>query len=121
MFDANARYLPLGRLFFGEVHNLSEESLLYTYGLRYGDVILCEMLSKEHDNPTVKFYFKNHTIAMLGDELKWNHGWIVFAGSADGKGFISQDVQNKALCRLGGKWLESSGTPIPPIKNLMEV
>lgn len=122
MFDANARYLPKGRLFFAEAHYIKPGSYLSDQGFKSCDVIFCEMMTEGEDDVNVLVHMpKGGVISITKSNSKWEDGWLVFAGSADGTGFIDDEVKEKALACIGGKWMSHSGTKIKPIKNLMEV
>lgn len=54
MFDANMRHLPKGMKFFADVWGVKADTILHKAGVRKGDVILCEMLDKDTENPRVK-------------------------------------------------------------------
>lgn len=99
MFDANMRYVAKGKEFFAEVNAVRTFGKLYSAGYREGDVILCKMLSKGHENPAVmvgNLQFTNNE--------EYMETLLIYAGRTDGSGFIDDTVRNKALQVLDGKW-----------------
>lgn len=55
MFDANMRHLPKGKRFYAEMCGTREDHPVRNLGLT-SRLILCEMLSEDHENPLVRFY-----------------------------------------------------------------
>lgn len=122
MFDVNVRHLPKGRLFFAEAHYIKPGSYLSDRGFKSGDVIFCEMMTEGSEDVDVQVHnFGSGVMYLTKSNCKQDDGWLVFAGSADGTGFIDDKVKEKALTCIGGEWMSHSGTKIKPIKNLMEV
>ena len=99
MFDSNMRHLPKGMIFFAEIHSIVSGSKLYDLGYTVGDVILCKMISKGHDNPA---------ILVDGVQITSNESWfitVVYSGNSDGSGFIDDMSKEKALRIAGGQWI----------------
>lgn len=96
MFDANARHLKKGTLFFAE---------------RGGDLLYCEMLDKCHKNPKIKVITSHKNddnyngLTYKADITNYKWFFAIFAGYVDEKGelqsFINQDDKEKAVAILG--------------------
>ena len=89
MFDANMRHIPKGKKFFVKVCGVSELHKVRELDLKC-NVVLCEMLSEDNDNPIVRF-FDNNTSVDISDEESGIGSWIKYEGNTDGSGFISED------------------------------
>ncbi len=113
MFDANARYLPDGKLFFAECHSIDPDSHILNKLLEVGKNYLCEKIG---DNPhKYKFrIFLNSTkkdyitigVDFNDEENFDDYSLFVYSGCPDGTGFISEEWKQKALDFLGGEWYE---------------
>ena len=111
MFDANARHLPDGKLFFAECHSIDPESKVMTKLLKEGKNYLCEKLG---DNPyDCRFrIFLNSTkkdyitigVDFEDEENFDDYSLFVYSGRPDGTGFIDEEWKQKALDFLGGEW-----------------
>lgn len=107
MFDANAAHIPVGQKFFAEVHSTNDE--LLEYGIKRGDIILCEHVLKEgvreRDNVDT-FIWTNTSEEGFHFNSKASEGWcwLVYSGRPNGKGFICEEWKQKALDFLGGEW-----------------
>ena len=111
MFDANARHLPNGLLFFAECHNLNPESMTLRKLLKEGNIYLCE---KVGDNPykcEIKIYLnstrKDYITVKIDHDDESTFDWyslFVYSGRPDGTGFIDNEWKQKALAFLGGEW-----------------
>jgi len=88
MFDANMRHLPKGRKFFAKVYSTGG-------AFPHRDkMFLCEMMTKEHENPTVDFG------GLLVSSEGSGDSWIVFEGNEDLTGFISKSSLQTAKSML---------------------
>lgn len=113
MFDANARHLPDGKLFFVECHSVDPDNYILKKLLQVGKSYLCEKLG---DNPyQCKFIIylnptKKDSITVGVDfedeELYDDYSLFVYSGLPYGTGFISEEWKQKALEFLGGEWYE---------------
>ncbi len=101
MFDANMRYLPKDLEFFAEFRGVDDSHPLKLYS-EIHNVILCKMLSDDHENPTVRF-FVDEEYFDLSDEDCGLKTWLVYAGCKDGKGFINNKIKNEAMKMLESK------------------
>lgn len=101
MFDANMRYLPKGKEFFAEFRGVSDDHPFKKYSERH-NVILCQMLSDEHENPTVRFFADGECFD-LSDEDCGLKTWMAYAGCKDGRGFINNKIKNEAMKILGAE------------------
>jgi hypothetical protein len=97
MFDANLRYLPLGREFFAKVHYCEKDSYLHTLGVRTNDIVRGEMLSEEDKNPIVTLKLLSGDVNIDNDIDAW---WIVYEGNIDGTGFINESSRKIAMAML---------------------
>lgn len=111
MFDANARYLPDGKLFFAECRSLNPESFILNRLLKTGKVYLCEKLGDNPDtckfriflNSTKKDYLTVGVDFNKGENLDY-YTLFVYSGCPDGSGFICNKLRSEALDFLGGEW-----------------
>ena len=97
MFDANMRHLPKGAEFFAEVYACDE--VLAGHGLRNNDVILCEMLEDDVENPLIKFLLNGEWTHLKANDC-FEDNWFVYAGRRDLTGFINSKVKDKARAIL---------------------
>ena len=97
MFDANMSYLPKGARFFATVHKM--KSTLKSIGAKTGDVVFCHMLNETHDNPCVDIYV-NGQWRVISGHRDFTESGFVYAGNADGSGFIDKQVREKAMAVL---------------------
>lgn len=109
MFDANARYIPVGKKFFAEVHCVDSE--MCRIGVITGDIILCEHIFKGEDEDEVletAIWTKQDKDKGHYNYLHQSSGYglLVYSGRPDGTGFINNEWKQKALDFLGGKWNE---------------
>ena len=101
MMDANLRYLPKGRKFFAEVCQCDEDSELYEFGARQGDIILCEMLDEGNEDPDVRVVIGPHEDRLtICDSEDFDKVWLVYEGNQDGTGFLSDKRRDKAMALL---------------------
>lgn len=89
MFDANMRYLPKGMEFFAEIRWLREDHPL-TDLFKGSKIVLCTMLSKESKDPSVTFHLPDNSTVTLAYKECGRKSWIVYAGQAAGKDFLTQ-------------------------------
>jgi len=94
MFDANMRYLPKRHEFFAEFRGVDKGHPLKPYSENHS-VILCEMLSKGNENPTVRFFLDDRSFEMT-DEQCGTGSWIAYSGNKDGTGFICDKKRAEA-------------------------
>ena len=108
MFDANAAHIKEGEKFFAEVHAVDAQ--LTTMGVKCGDIVLCEHVTKSEgslrDNLISKIYTGKDSAP-----LNWHYdihsedwSWMVYSGDPNGNGFINDKYKQKALDFLGGEW-----------------
>lgn len=89
MFDKNMRDLPLGDVFFCKIHYCNNNAL-YDAGARADDIVKCEMLSANNENPTVRFYLEKGVFQFTDDSI-FEGCLVVYEGNLDGTGFICDD------------------------------
>ncbi|AUR89041.1 hypothetical protein NVP1121O_013 [Vibrio phage 1.121.O._10N.286.46.C4] len=113
MFDANARNLPDGKLFFVECHSVDTGSYTLNKLLVVGKNYLCEKLGDDPRDCRFLIYLnstKKDYISLgvnFEDEENFDHkSWFVYSGLPDGTEFISEEWKQKALTFLGGEWYE---------------
>lgn len=113
MFDANARHLPDGKLFFAECHSIDPESNTLNFLFKAGRSYLCEKFDGNPDCCRFKLYFNNHEHDWIivkvdfDDEENFDdYSLFVYSGRPDGTGFIDKEWKQKALDFLGGEWYE---------------
>lgn len=94
MFDANARHLPNGHLFFAEVHWCSSEPLC-EFGIEKDDLLLCCMLSDCNDNPKVCIV-KNSKGLVVDNNDHEMESFLVYSGNYDLTGFICDKQKARA-------------------------
>jgi hypothetical protein len=111
MFDANARHLPDGRLFFAECHSIDPERCILSESLKEGNIYLCEKMGNNPYQCTVIIYLnstKKDSITVgidFEDEESFDdYSLFVYSGCPDGTGFICDEWKAKALDFLGGEW-----------------
>lgn len=113
MFDANARHLPDGKLFFVECHSIDPNNRVLSKLLSEGENYLCEKIgSNPHEcqfrvflNYTKRDYI-NIKVDFEDEEDFDYYSFFVYSGCPDGTGFISDEWKQKALDFLGGEWYE---------------
>lgn len=98
MFDANMRHLPKGHRFFAEMCGVREDHPIRQLDLK-SRLVLCEMLSDDNENPTVRFYCDNSFIDMTDNECGIA-SWFVYTGNEDGSGFINDIKMKKSMEQL---------------------
>lgn len=95
MFDANMRHLPKGKKFFAEMCGVREGHPIRYCGVK-SRLVMCEMLSDEHENPTVRFYGDERNVD-ISDSESGIGSWFVYAGNIDGTGFINDELEAAAM------------------------
>ncbi|AGN51481.1 hypothetical protein VPLG_00042 [Vibrio phage eugene 12A10] len=113
MFDANARHLPDGRLFFAECHSIDPESNTLIELLKKGRIYLCEKLEDNPYDCRFRIFLdstKRDYILIIEDfedeENFDDYSLFVYSGCPDGTGFIDEEWKQKALDFLGGVWYD---------------
>lgn len=112
MFDANARHLSDGKLFFAECHSVNPERGILSKILKSGEVYLCEKIGDDpyqckfliYLNSTKKGYV-SVGVDFEDEENFDDYSLFVYSGCPDGSGFISEEWKQKALDFLGGEWV----------------
>ncbi len=89
MFDANMRHLPKGKKFYAEMCGVREQHPVRSLELD-SRLILCEMLSDDNENPTVRFYGRSSSVDVTDNESGIG-SWFIYGGNVDGTGFISDE------------------------------
>ena len=105
MFDANARYIKEGELFFAEVHSVDDQ--LSSAGIKCGDILLCSHITKNgRENTLSKIWYNlDQPPLMWGCLAGEEWCWLVYSGCPDGDDFICDKWKKKALNFLGGEWV----------------
>lgn len=109
MFDANAAHIPVGELFFVEVHCV--DSQLKEHGIKQGDIILCQHVEKSkevcRENLISNIFtgIESDPFDWIGDFSRDDWSWMVYSGRPNGNDFIDNKWKAKALAFLGGKWI----------------
>lgn len=98
MFDANLRHLKKGSKYFAKVHSCHKGSL-FDAGVKYGDILQCEMLSDSHQNPLVKIKVSKGYIKVRHNEDFYDWG-VVYEGQLDGTDFINEESKRIAMAQL---------------------
>lgn len=98
MFDANMRHLPKGKDFFAEMCGVRKGHPIRYCGVS-SNLILCKMLSDEHENPVVRFYGSKRNVE-ISDSESGIGSWFVYSGNKDGTGFIDDDKKKEAMRQL---------------------
>ena len=112
MFDANARHLPDGKLFFAECNSIDpDNTLLINSFLKEGETYFFEKIGK---NPyeckfrvykdTGKLKYLQLVVDFEDEENFDDYSLFVYSGRPDGTGFIDEEWRQKALDFLGGEW-----------------
>lgn len=111
MFDANARYLPDGELFFAECHSIDHNSYILSRSLKEGNIYLCEKVSNDPHKCKFRIFLDDtkEDYLTVGENLHNEENFdydslFVYSGCPDGNGFINNDWKQKALDFLGGQW-----------------
>ena len=94
MFDANMRHLPKGKRFFAKICGLKEGHPVRYIGIN-SNLVLCEMLSDEHENPTVRFYGSKCNVD-VSDSESGIGSWLAYEGNEDLTGFICNESKAMA-------------------------
>ncbi|MCP3681527.1 MAG: hypothetical protein GY861_02460 [bacterium] len=102
MFDANARHLPDGKLFFAECHSVDSESKVMSKLLKSGKIYLCEKIGDDphqckfliYLNSTKKDYVSVGVDFEDEDSFDY-YSLFVYSGCPDGTGFISEKWKQK--------------------------
>lgn len=92
------RYLPKGKRFFAELCATRADHPIGKFNFS-SRLFLCEMLSEDHENPTVRF-FCNDTYLDISDSECGIGSLFIYAGNEDGTGFICKDKREEAMRRL---------------------
>lgn len=95
MFDANMRHLPKGYKFFAEMCGTRKDHPIRQLDLT-SRLVLCEMLSEEHGNPTVRFFCGDVYVDISNNESGIG-SWFVYSGNKDGSGFINDKSKAEAM------------------------
>ena len=95
MFDANMRWLHKDKQFFAEVYSIDGKCILYSEGLRAGEVVKCTMLDETHEKPRVIFHFPNGKDIELAANYDLYECWSVSSGNIDLTGFINGVYKTK--------------------------
>lgn len=98
MFDANMRHLPKGKKFFAEICGTREDHPIRQFDLK-SRLVLCEMLSDDNENPTVRFYSGIKFMDITDNECGIG-SWFAYTGNEDGTGFICDDKKKEAMRQL---------------------
>lgn len=113
MFDANARYLPDGKLFFAECHGVNPKNKVMTDLLRKGENYLCRKMGEDPNKCQFIIYLDNSRKGWYLFDMDFDneddfdfYSLFVYSGCPDGTGFISEEWKQKALDFLGGEWYE---------------
>ncbi|CAM0037848.1 hypothetical protein VPHK460_0009 [Vibrio phage K460] len=113
MFDANARHLPDGKLFFVECHSIDPDSKVLIKLLKVGKNYLCEKVLDDPCKCKFLIYLNNTKKDYISigvdfeDEENFDdYSLFVYSGCPDGTGFIDREWKQKALDFLGGEWYE---------------
>lgn len=110
MFDANMRYISKGVKFIAEIRYIDPKPERYEsfdyQGKAVGDVILCEMMEDEYQNPQVLLMLPQPRLLRA-----WENGYddLSYAGKPTGNDFLEQHphIKAKALIEVGGVWWDS--------------
>jgi len=62
-------------------------------------LVLCKMLSDDHENPTVRFYGDKRNVD-ISDNESGIGSWFVYAGNKDGTGFVNEQSKTIAMSML---------------------
>lgn len=95
MFDANMRHLPKGKKFFAEMCGVREGHPIRYCGVT-SRLVMCKMLSDEHENPIVRFYGDKRNVD-ISDSESGIGSWFIYAGNIDGTGFINDELEAMAM------------------------
>lgn len=113
MFDANARHLPDGKLFFAECHSIDPDNKVLFKLLSSGKNYLCEKIGDDPYDCQFRVFLnstkRDHITMVVDFEDEENfdcYSLFVYSGCPNGTGFISDEWKQKALDFLGGEWYE---------------
>lgn len=110
MFDANARHLPDGELFFVECHSINPDNILMGKSLEQGKNYLCKKVGDNPDKCEFHIYIDNtvedyYRFVMDFDTDDFDfYSLFVYSGCPNGTDFISEEWKQKALDFLEGEW-----------------
>jgi len=77
IFDANMRYLSKGTKFTARVFNIGREDRLAKLGVKWNDLIVCEMVDETHDEPRVKLIINKKEMVVKSDYLHLDRTWLI--------------------------------------------
>ncbi len=97
MFDANLRYIGKGRTVFAIfAGSVPEGHVLHEYRRDVSALILCQMQTHGHQNPTVRFFTGKNTYVDLSDRESGDV-WVQYAGQIDGTNYLNEATKDLAM------------------------
>ena len=94
------RHLPKGAMFFAKVHCCTKHSRLFTCDISAGDIIFCEMLDEDNDDPSIEIKLEDDRSYVINDQSDGYESFLVFEGNIDGTSFIDEESKRIAMAMI---------------------